>query len=294
MDDLAPVLAARPPFAPDQAHPAAGSWLIEPNRPDAVRTSPFPHLCVDACLASDLYAELDAGFPAMERFAPDAARLDNRVLRIGSSRVLDEPGYSSAWRELVSDHTSPAFWQRIVGQFGPEIRKRLPGLEARMGKPLETLRAVRFGSGVRGDVTLECQPVINTPSSGRAHSVRGPHVDRRHKLWSGLFYLRLDPDTSTGGDLHLYAAGRERRFDGCSTTSDNECRDARIPYAANRFVGFVNSPISVHAVGPRGYAPWPRRYVNLYAITDVDLFDLPQMGRLRRRWFRLFEWNKSR
>lgn len=255
---------------------------------------PFPHLVCAEGLPPDEYEGLAQTFPALEIFHPQARGLDNRVLRIASSRVLSEDAFSSAWKIFVGHHTSQDFWTRIAAGFGERMRSLHPQLEDRCGKPLRDWRATRRGSGERGEVTLECQLVVNTPVSARASSVRGAHVDRENKLWSGLFYMRRADDASLGGELRFHRASSGRRFAGCETALSGIDPAATLPYRANTLVGFVNGPASVHSVSPRMPTARERRYVNLIAEIDHSIFELPQMNPLRRKWFHLMQWERSR
>lgn len=258
------------------------------------RSAPFPHLIATPCLSAQAYEELDRLFPAPTLFDAQALTLDNRVLRISSSRVLQEPDFAPCWRQFVADHTSPQFWMRIVERFGAQMRDIHPHLEARVGRSMDQWKVVRRGSREVGDVTLECQLVINTPVQRVASSVKAPHVDQVTKLWTGLLYLREATDPTVGGDLELYAARDKLRFDKHQAPRSQVTQVATHRYAPNSFIGFVNSARAIHAVADRQPTPQIRRYVDFVVEFAQPVFDLPRMGPLQRRWFRFRHRQDSR
>lgn len=267
--------------------------LANPSPPSR-QTLPFPHWLGRPCLLDEHYETLAQTFPALNLFAPDAARRDNAVLRIDSSRVLSEPAFSAPWKRFVADHTSQSFWGQIVSQFGADIRRLHPRIEAIVGRPLEEWTAVRRGAGETGDVTLECQLVVNTPVVAQASAVKAPYVDHVTKLWTGLLYLRDPADDARGGDLQLYGSQRPVRFDAHQAARRDVNAEGQVAYQPNSFVGFVNGPQAVHSVSPRAPTPHVRRYVDFVVEMDRPVFRLPQMNPARRLWFRLFQREQSR
>ncbi|CAN5320143.1 hypothetical protein BH10PSE17_BH10PSE17_00380 [soil metagenome] len=262
------------------------------DRPDESR--PFDHRACAACLDDSQYASLAATFPSIEQFGHDDSRHGNRVLRLGSSSVLANRAIANEWHAFVADHTSQAFWNQIVAAFGARMLQAHPDLERQVGKPIDQWRASRRGSGQHGDVSLECQLVVNTPGTGKASAVKGPHVDHSTKLWTGLLYLRLPEDDTPGGDLDLHAATREFRFDAHQAPRAALRVDRTIPYRANSFIGFVNGPRAIHSVTARQPSPYVRRYVDFVAELDGAIFRLPQMPSLQRAWFRLLHRQATR
>ncbi len=267
--------------------------LAHHNQP-TLQAMPFAHGLDRPCLSDEHYAALVQTFPALNLFAPDAARRDNAVLRIDSSRVLSEPAFSGPWKRFVADHTSQTFWGQIVSRFGADIRRLYPRIESIVGRPLDQWTAVRRGAGATGDVTLECQIVVNTPVMAQASAVKAPHVDHVTKLWTGLLYLRDPADDSRGGDLQLYGSPRPVRFDAHQAARRDVAVESQVAYQPNSFVGFVNGPHAVHSVSPRAPTPHVRRYVDFVVEMDRPVFRLPQMNPARRLWFRLFQREQSR
>ena len=269
-------------------------WVAGAPRKTGHREAPFPHDVARPCLDPADYEALERSFPEPSLFHPEAGTLDHRVFRIPSQRLLEEPAFASCWKRFVQDHTSQSFWSRLVEQYGDAMRAAHPGLEARAGKPLAQWKAVRRGSAERGDVVLECQLVINTPVRSAASSVKAPHIDLSNKLWTGLLYMREGGDDTAGGDLELYEAPEGLRFDRHQAPRARVVRQGLHAYAANSFIGFVNGPRAIHAVSPRLPGHWFRRYVDFVAELEAPVFEVPQMGRLQRRWFRLRHREASR
>lgn len=258
------------------------------------QTMPFAHWLDRPCLRDDHYEALAQTFPALSLFAPDAARRDNAVLRIDSSRVLSEAAFSAPWKRFVADHTSQTFWGQIVSRFGADIRRLHPTIESVVGRSLDEWKAVRRGAGAAGDVTLECQLVVNTPVVEQASAVKAPHVDHVTKLWTGLLYLRDRADDSRGGDLQLYGSPGPVRFDAHQASRHDVVAESQVAYQPNSFVGFVNGSQAIHSVSPRAPTPHVRRYVDFVVEMDRPVFRLPQMNPARRLWFRLFQREQSR
>jgi hypothetical protein len=83
--------------------------------------------------------------------------------------------------------------------------------------------------------------------------VRRGHLDLPNRLYSGLFYMRGADDATPGGDLELLRWKTGTPVDVTRyQIPDDELAVARtVPYAANVFVLFVNSPHALHGVTPR-------------------------------------------
>ncbi len=172
--------------------------------------------------------------------------------------------------------------------FRNHILELYPHFEDKYGR-IETLRA-----GVRSehdfhdaDVLLDAQICVNTPVSIKPTSVRGLHVDKRDKLFAGLFYLRANNDDSQGGDLQLFRVkDRENiRFRGYYTVDEYVEPVATVPYSQNTLVLFLNSWESIHGVTIRSRTLHPRLFLNLLGEVRKPLFTLPR--RRSQPWKRL-------
>ncbi len=258
-----------------------------------VQAGPFPHIVADPCLASALYAQMQTDFPSFDRFVSGlGAFASNQAIRIPASAVLGSTEFSPQWREFFAYHTSAAFWADILRVFGSSIRETYPKLEARSGKSFDDWIVKRRGTGGGADLYLDILFVINTPVTATS-SVRPAHIDADDKLFAGLFYMRTDDDTTSGGDLELYDfAGRPPRFAGSYAPKESIKQERLISYKANRFVGFLNSPGSVHGVTPRPETPHVRRYINFVACTPQPIFKREQLSLIQQtRHYLGRKWN---
>ena len=81
---------------------------------------------------------------------------------------------------------------------------------------------------------MDCQFSINSAVT-EVSSVRGPHLDSPNKLFAGLFYMRQQGDTSTGGELDFYRLknGRWPRPKLSRIAMDHLEHVDRISYSAN-------------------------------------------------------------
>ena len=237
---------------------------------------PFSHIAATQVLAPDRYDALQATFPSPEKMAGGSVpAMENAALRLSSKAVLGDTAITPDWRAFFDYHTSASFWSDIVRVFGDRLRAAHPGLEQRVGKPLQDFTVGRRGEKSPADIRLECQFVINTPLR-HASSVKTPHVDKRETLFAGLFYMRSADDGTPGGDLDLYEWKRAPRFLRYRMILPRDVAPVgSIPYAANSFAGFVNSPAAVHGVSPRLPTEHVRRYINLVAEVPFHLFRTP-------------------
>jgi hypothetical protein len=249
--------------------------LLADLRPSEISTTPFPHLAAVGVAPPETYATLQSTFPSLATLA-SGRRLDqqNAALRMSSKAVLRNPAIDRSWKDFFELHISAAHWRDIVQLFGDTIRTTFPQLEERVGKPLSDFRVGSRGE-TGSDINLECQFVINTPSTVTS-SVKTPHVDKRQTLFAGMYYLRVDDDLTAGGNLELYAWKRPPRFLPYRMILPGDVqRVTEIPYAGNTLVCFTNSPAAIHGVSPREPGQVLRRYINLVAEMRYPLFRTP-------------------
>ncbi|MEY4482558.1 MAG: hypothetical protein RL693_10, partial [Verrucomicrobiota bacterium] len=172
--------------------------------------------------------------------------------------------------------------QKLASLFAPFVRQLYPWLEVEKGRALED-----FTCGVRDkhaaelpDVCLDCQPGLNVVNL-EPMSYRTAHLDANNKLFTGLFYMRVEGDDSEGGDLVLYKAKKNPlTFDTPTTIPEEDLEAVKtIRYRANTVLFFMNSPVSFHGVSVRGGTTIPRRLVNLiaglYTLQSKGLFPSP-------------------
>jgi len=172
----------------------------------------------------------------------------------------------------------------VTRLFAGHFRRGFPGLEERVGRAYEDWRVVPRGYAGEADVRLDCQFVMNTPVTHKS-SVKTAHVDLCDKIFSALFYMRDPRDQSQGGDLDIYDWRRAPRFVKHRTLLRDVELAKTVPYRANSYLCFVNSPQAVHGVSPRETTDVPRRYINFIAELPIKAFEPKQMGRLQRMWY---------
>jgi hypothetical protein len=260
------------------------STIVRVLEPGDVRLDPFAHLVRAEAVPLADYAELAATFPSLSVLAEEAGPLASNVaVRMNAQRALSGGRLSAAWRRFFGYHVSADYWLHVVRVFGAHLRAAFPDLEDRIGRRLADWRVGLRGTDAHLDVRLDCQFVMNSPVT-RPSSVKTPHVDKYDKIFSALFYMREPGDETAGGDLDLYRWCRAPRFVRHRVLPTDVELATTVPYAANTYVAFVNSPRSVHGVSPRAVTPVPRRYVNFIAEVPVRAFAPPQVRGIRRWW----------
>ena len=248
-------------------------------------TEPYAHYTQTDVVPASLYQELAAEFPTLATIVNERSDIgSNEAVRMTVKQVLTDRRIAPLWREFFEYHTSTDYWRDVTRLFAAHFRREFPGLEDRVGRAFEDWRVVPRGYAGEADVRLDCQFVMNTPVK-RKSSVKTAHIDLCDKIFSALFYMRDPRDLSEGGDLDIYDWRREPRFvKHRALTRDGEVVKT-VPYRANAYLCFVNSPQAVHGVSPRDTTDVPRRYINFIAELPVKAFEPKQIGRLQRFWY---------
>jgi hypothetical protein len=270
---LAAVIASRTP-----------KLLADVKHSDIV-TEPYAHYTQTDVVPAPLYQELAAQFPTLATIVNERSDIgSNEAVRMTVKQVLTDRRIAPLWREFFEYHTSADYWRDVTRLFAAHFRREFPGLEDRVGRAFEDWRVVPRGYAGEAEVRLDCQFVMNTPVK-RKSSVKTAHIDLCDKIFSALYYMRDPRDQSDGGDLDIYDWRREPRFvKHRALTRDVEVVKT-VPYRANAYLCFVNSPQAVHGVSPRDTTDVPRRYINFIAELPVKAFEPKQIGRLQRFWY---------
>jgi hypothetical protein len=238
-----------------------------------VRRDPYPHIVIDNCLPTDLYAELARTYPADSTILQLGSCAGKRSARPNSRQDIDARSilarpdcFTDTWRAFVEYHVSNAFFQEFLRLMGGEIAAIYPHLEQRLGCPLAKLTTGILGeTAARGSqLLLDCHVGINTPST-RLSSVRRVHTDAPDELFAALVYFRREEDSVTGGDLEIFRwkDQRKRLFVGSEVDESDAERVHTVAYRANTAVIFINSERALHAVSSRGPTHSSRRLVNV-------------------------------
>jgi hypothetical protein len=248
-------------------------------------TEPYAHYTQSDVVPASLYQELAAEFPTLATIVNERSDIgSNEAVRMTVKQVLTDRRISPLWREFFEYHTSADYWREVTRLFAVHFRREFPGLEDRVGRAYEDWRVMPRGYAGEADVRLDCQFVMNTPVK-RKSSVKTAHIDLCDKIFSALFYMRDPRDNSEGGDLDIYDWRREPRFVKHRTLMRDVELVKTVPYRANSYLCFVNSPQAVHGVSPRDTTDVPRRYINFIAELPVKAFEPKQLGRLQRFWY---------
>ena len=248
-------------------------------------TEPYAHYTRTDVVPASLYQELAAEFPTLATIVNERSDIgSNEAVRMTAKQVLTDRRISPLWREFFEYHTSADYWRDVTRLFAAHFRREFPGLEDRVGRAYEDWRVVPRGYAGEAEVRLDCQFVMNTPVK-RKSSVKTAHIDLCDKIFSALYYMRDPRDHSEGGDLDIYDWRREPRFVKHRALIRDVEVVKTVPYRANSYLCFVNSPQAVHGVSPRDPTDVPRRYINFIAELPVKAFEPKQIGRLQRFWY---------
>lgn len=259
--------------------------LLADVRQSDIVTAPYAHYTQTDVVPAPLYQELAAEFPTLATIVNERSDIgSNEAVRMTVKQVLTDRRIAPLWREFFEYHTSADYWRDVTRLFAVHFRREFPELEERVGRAYEDWRVVPRGYAGEADVRLDCQFVMNTPVK-RKSSVKTAHVDLCDKIFSALYYMRDPRDQSEGGDLDIYDWRREPRFVKHRTLMRDVELVKTVPYRANSYLCFVNSPEAVHGVSPRDTTDVPRRYINFIAELPVKAFEPKQLGRLQRFWY---------
>jgi hypothetical protein len=259
--------------------------LLSDVKQNDIATEPYAHYTKTNVVPASLYQELAADFPPLAVIVNDRTDIgSNEAVRMTVKQVLSDRRISALWREFFEYHTSADYWRDVTRLFAQYFRREFPGLEERVGRAYEDWRVVPRGYAGEADVRLDCQFVMNTPVT-RKSSVKTAHIDLCDKIFSALYYMRDPRDRSEGGDLGIYDWRREPRFIKHRALHRDVELVKTVPYSANSYLCFVNSPQAVHGVSPRETTDVPRRYINFIAELPVKAFEPKQMNRLQRLWY---------
>jgi hypothetical protein len=259
--------------------------LLADVRQSDVVTEPYAHYTRSDVVAAPLYQELAAEFPTLATIVNERSDIgSNEAVRMTAKQVLGDRRIAPLWREFFEYHTSADYWRDVTRLFAQHFRREFPDLEERVGRAYEDWRVMPRGYAGEAEVRLDCQFVMNTPVK-RKSSVKTAHVDLCDKIFSALFYMRDPRDNSEGGDLDIYHWRREPRFIKHRALNRDVEVVKTVPYRANSYLCFVNSPEAVHGVSPRDTTDVPRRYINFIAELPVKAFEPKQLGRLQRFWY---------
>ena len=241
-----------------------------------IQEDPFPHIVRRNALDPGLFKDLLAEFPKLQHF-PNNTDGSNVRLTLPNHEARDSRHVTPLWRDFLSAHTNTEHFLMLMELFGEHVKSMYPQAEKFVSNA-DKLKVVVKGldDDAGAHVLLSSSIDANTPVTGAATSVRGPHVDNPTKMLVALLYLR-DEDDSEGGDLQLFRLKRGRTLresvlPGCHFRDDSVEYVKTVPYEPNTLFVWLNSPRSIHGVSPRLPTGRPRQFCNFFCGVPNPLF----------------------
>ena len=220
---------------------------------------PYPHVIIENALPQDLYDKLANEFP-VEQIKEHQPILEGHTHRYFAYDVLHLKKFpvSESWENFFREHTSQAYYDKIVDLFKVRTDKTNVKVE------------VRSVNKKAGGLVTDTQFVVHKPYE--AGTTRTTHIDNPQELYAGLLYFRQDGDESQGGDFEIFSVDTSPdvlKLKGREVKKDQQKKLAKtIKYKANTFVMFLNTDKSVHGVTPRTNAKMDRLSINIIAETN--------------------------
>lgn len=239
--------------------------VLQNFKSENLHLSPFPYICIENALPTDLYDQLAAEYPE--------SILNDGPTSFSDFRYCQEdfsPKYvTPLWKKFVDFHTSKEYKDQLIKILKPALEKYYPDI---VEKYLNSAVCLRH-QAVKGALRLEVQFVMNSPDT---KSIRTPHLDQGRELFACLFYFKKPEDESTGGDLIIYKKTTDPFvFNSGRIAPVDQIEEVdRVPYKANTLAVFLNTPDSIHGVSQRVDPKIIRRYVNIDGHVEEKLFRL--------------------
>ena len=229
----------------------------------------FPYLVIDDALPLDLYNKLNDNFPNYEKIIGNNDYKENYAYRYNASNSLRDKEISEEWKNFIKFHTSYDFLEEFYSIFGDSIKKIYKVEKEKLFNKNNV--GVRFEG--KNHFNLDCQFVINTPTSGETKVIE-PHLDNPIEFYAALLYMKDEDDNSDGGNLTTYDFKDKPSFYGKSRVREDKIRlIEEIEYKQNRLVMFLNSPYSIHGVTKRSKTNFYRKYINIIGEFNFELFN---------------------
>ncbi len=229
----------------------------------------FPYLIIDDALPSDLYKKLNDDFPNYKKIIGDEEYKENFAYRYNAFNSLKDNEITKDWIEFIKYHTSYEFLEEFYTIFEKSIKK-IYNVEKDKLFNKDNI-GVRFEN--RNHFNLDCQFVINTPTSGETKVIE-PHLDNPVEFYAALLYMKDEDDDSEGGNLTTYDFKDKPSFYGKSRVREEKVNlIEEIEYKQNRLVMFLNSPYSIHGVTKRSKTNFYRKYMNIIGEFNFELFN---------------------
>jgi hypothetical protein len=255
-------------------------FLLDGVTPQHINNTPFPHVFIPDVMDAATARALGDGFPTFSQIAWSGGPPppSNHRYQLSAWPIINHDELSATWKEFVTLHSSPAFFEQVVELFQdywPDALKTALG-GSLLGHSMGLLMRDRFEDR---RILQDARAEINTPvtQAKGPSSSRGPHLDTPNRLFTCLYYLRAEDDDAIGGDLELFRwkNGPIADIDKYALPADSVEVVATIPYRANQMVIFPQGINAVHGVGIRRPTPHTRRYVFISAEIADDWLKSP-------------------
>lgn len=263
--------------------------LFHKVKKSEVITYPFPHIIIKNPIDDELCSKLIDHFPYIsvltKGFFDKKIHFNNQRLSYPALPLLNESCVHPLFKDFLKINLSEDFFNKFISLFKESILSFYPDFEEKFNE-FEKLKVgiKNLHTFEQADVLLNAMTTINTPVINKPSIVRDMHVDAQHKLFSGLFYMRLPGDDSIGGDLDLYKLkNKKNKFYGPYIKQKYIEKINTIKYEKNVFVLFVNGIDAIHGISPRYPTRYPRYYLHLSADLERPLYDLKQYQGVRSR-----------
>ncbi len=229
----------------------------------------FPYIIIDDALPVNLYEELSSNFPKYEKIIGGNEYKENTAYRYNAYNSLRDSDITNHWKEFIKYHTSYNFLEDFYDVFGDAIQQIYKVKKEKLFSKDNI--GVRFEN--RNHFNLDCQFVINTPTSGDTKVIE-PHLDNPVEFYAALLYMKEVDDNSKGGNLTTYSFKDKPSFYGKSRVREDKVNlIEEIEYKKNRLVMFLNSPYSIHGVTKRSKTNFYRKYINIIGEFNFELFN---------------------
>lgn len=245
-----------------------------------VSGDPFPHLVLDDALPPAAFQAILRALPPQDGFA-----VKGRGLKLELDVVESSPQLTS----LAPEQQAQLIELREL------IRTSAPGLVARFEAALRKKYVWLLGDALAETVLSTGWTTSNGRVMGRAPGYQlGPHLDSSHFGITCLLYFS-DARTEDEGALGLYRPDREPEVLDASTYYPEKAEGITstlvrsIAVRQNRFVAFVNTPVSLHGFHRTSDASGWRMVYQCHVfpagLRIDDLIPLLDESR-RQRWHR--------
>jgi hypothetical protein len=210
-----------------------------------VTWKPFPHVVIKNALPDNLYQQLlETRLPWEEIMKLMGTPVGHNMrYDVKAAQLLKLPHVAKVWKDFAAYHVSGQFWRDFLGVFGEAIR--VAHYRFSTDEPV----GCRYLDHT--PILLDCQMGINSPCLDKPSRVVGPHIDNPTALFAGLLYM----GDEGGGNLQImrWKGARVYKNEGMGHRIPDDAVEVvdMVPYAHNTFVGFINTPDSVHAVTER-------------------------------------------